>query len=182
MESLQATLYEKGIIKTIEELRFSVGIPGLRTLEILKIADIPTTLKAWIEKQKPLMGNVPLFSGIMQTISQLPKTAIVTSQNRQEMQDSFYKLNISHHFHTIVCADDTEKHKPNAEPLILALQLLDCNKEDAIYIGDSIYDMKCSIAAGVDFGLAAWGVSTTEPYHYARHFFKTPADILDVQF
>ncbi|WP_207667457.1 HAD family hydrolase [Clostridium sp. 1xD42-85] len=178
LEALQATLSENGINKTINELRFSVGIPGLRTLEILNIADIPTTLEAWLEKQKPFMSNVPLFDSVIEVISQLPKPAIVTSQNQKEMQAGFYQLDIAHHFQAIVCADDTEKHKPNPDPLNLALQLLACEKENAIYIGDSIYDMHCATAAGVDFGLAAWGVASTNNYPSARYIFETPFDIL----
>ena len=65
------------------------------TLEILNIADIPTTLETWLEKQKPFMSDVPLFNGVIDTISQLPKTAIVTSQNQKEMQAGFYQLDIA---------------------------------------------------------------------------------------
>lgn len=180
LKALQATLKEQGIEKDIDELRFSLGIPGLTTLEILNIADIPTTLESWLEKEKPFMKNVPIFDGIIGVIKELPKAGIVTSKTAEEMSHSFYLLNIDHHFHSVVCASDTEKRKPNPDPLELALKLLECKANEAIYIGDSIYDMKCANAAGVDFGLALWGARTTSGFENAKYIFENPKDILNL--
>ncbi len=62
LKALQATLKEQGIEKNLDELRFSLGIPGLTTLEILNIANIPTTLESWLEKEKTFMKNVHIFN------------------------------------------------------------------------------------------------------------------------
>lgn len=178
LTALQETLKEQGIEKEIDQLRFSLGIPGLRTLEILEVADIPTTLESWLIKEKPLMKNVPLFDGIIDVIKELPNKGIVTSQTFEELNQSFYLLNIDQYFHSIVSASDTHKHKPHPEPLELGLRLLNCEPEQAIYIGDSIYDMECALAAGVDFGLAFWGAKTTKGFEQAKYIFNTPKDIL----
>ena len=180
LQALQATLKEQGIEKSLDELRFSLGIPGLTTLEILNIADIPTTLESWLEKEKPFMKNVPIFEGIIEAIKALPKAGIVTSKTAEEMNHSFYLLNIDHHFHSVVCASDTEKRKPNPDPLELALKLLGCKADEAIYIGDSIYDMQSANAAGVDFGLALWGARTTSGFENAKYIFKNPKNILNL--
>lgn len=180
LKALQATLKEQGIEKNLDELRFSLGIPGLTTLEILNIADIPTTLESWLEKEKPFMKNVPIFEGIIEVIMALPKAGIVTSKTAEEMNHSFYLINIDHHFHSVVCASDTEKRKPNPDPLELALKLLGCKADEAIYIGDSIYDMQCANAAGVDFGLALWGARTTLGFENAKYIFENPKNILNL--
>ncbi|MGM0942669.1 MAG: HAD family hydrolase [Bacillota bacterium] len=179
LEALQSTLRQIGILKDIEELRFSIVIPGLRTLEILEIADIPTTLNTWLEKQKPFMKHVPVFQGMIEVIAKLPNTAIVTSQNKKELQAGFEKLNIAHHFQSVICADDTEKHKPNPEPLELALKILNCKASEAIYIGDSVYDLRCAKSAGVDFGLAYWGAKSKEGFEDANYIFTTPNELLN---
>ncbi|MFK9095225.1 HAD family hydrolase [Bacillus salipaludis] len=180
LKALQATLKEQGIEKDLDELCFSLGIPGQTTLEILNITDISTTLETWLEKEKPFMKNVPIFEGIIEVIMALPKAGIVTSKTTEEMNHSFYLLNIDHHFHSIVCASDTEKRKPNPDPLELALKLLACKAAEAIYIGDSIYDMQCANAAGVDFGLALWGARTTSGFENAKYIFENPKDILNL--
>jgi HAD superfamily hydrolase (TIGR01549 family) len=178
LQALQATLKEQGIEKNLDELRFSLGIPGLTTLEILNIADIPTTLESWLEKEKPYMRNVPIFKDIIEVIAGLPKVGIVTSKTAEEMNNSFYLLKIDHHFQSIVCASDTENHKPNPDPLELGLRLLGCKANEAIYIGDSLYDMQCANAAGVDFGLALWGARTISGFESAKYIFENPKDIL----
>ena len=79
-------------------------------MEILNIADIPTTLESWMEREKPLLKNVPLFEGIIEVIDQLPKMGIVTSKTAEEMDNSFYLLNIHQKFEVInCCASDTKK-------------------------------------------------------------------------
>ena len=178
LTALQATLQEQGIDKDLDSLRFSLGIPGLKTLEILNIADIPTTLESWMEREKPLLKHVPLFEGIIEVIDQLPKMGIVTSKTAEEMNSSFNLLNIHQKFEVIVCASDTTRHKPYPDPLNLGLSLLHCEPNHAIYIGDSIYDMRCAHAAGVDFGLALWGARSTEGFDEAQYIFETPGDIL----
>lgn len=178
LKSLQETLQEQGIKKNLDELRFSLGIPGLRTLEVLEIADIPTTLASWAQKERPLMNNVPLFNDILEVINLLPRKGIVTSQTTEELQNGYHLLNIDHHFEKLICADHTLKHKPNPDPLELALKLLECRSDEAIYIGDSIYDLKCAKSAGVDFGLAFWGAKALSGFEDADYIFKTPKDIL----
>ncbi|WP_054949739.1 HAD family hydrolase [Numidum massiliense] len=180
LKTLQATLSEQGIDKSLDELRFSIGIPGLSTLEVLNVADIPTTLALWIRKQKPLMKEVPIFADMIEVIEQLPKTGIVTSQTGAELRCGFNLLKVDHHFQAIVCADDTERHKPNPEPLELGLKLLRCRADEAIYIGDSVYDLQCAQSAGVDFGLALWGAKTTDGFESADYIFETPRDILNL--
>ena len=126
------------------------------------------------------MKNVPIFEGIIEVIMALPKAGIVTSKTAEEMNHSFYLINIDHHFHSVVCASDTEKRKPNPDPLELALKLLGCKADEAIYIGDSIYDMQCANAAGVDFRLALWGARTTLGFENAKYIFENPKNILNL--
>ena len=57
----------------------------------------------------------------------------------------------------IICADDTEKHKPNPEPLLKYMELSKTNNDDILYIGDSTYDMQCANSANVKFAFAKWG-------------------------
>lgn len=48
---------------------------------------------------------------------------------------------------------------------------------DAIYIGDTIYDMQCARASEVAFGLAVWGCHHKEKID-ADYYFDSPSDIL----
>ena len=46
---------------------------------------------------------------------------IVTSKTYQEYYSDFEPLGLADYFSTIVCADDTDEHKPQAAPLVAYL-------------------------------------------------------------
>ena len=82
---------------------------------------------------------------------------IVTSKTREEFAHDFCRFKISHYFKTIICADDTQEHKPNAVPLLKYVELSKTDHRKVLYIGNSKYDSKCAENAGIDFALAVWG-------------------------
>jgi len=105
---------------------------------------------------------------------------IVTSKTAQEVVDEFEPFGLSEYFQHIVSASDTEKHKPNPEPLLKCLDALQVAPEEAIYIGDSIYDFQCAKQAGAKFALAHWGAKSTIGFEEADYVFYEPKDILAI--
>ena len=101
---------------------------------------------------------------------------IVTSKTYQEYYSDFEPLGLADYFSTIVCADDTDEHKPQAAPLVAYLAKAHVSPENALYIGDSIYDIQCANNAGVDSGLVLWSNNVSNPIR-ADYYFKTPNDI-----
>ena len=61
------------------------------------------------------------------------------------------------YFDVVVGADDTERHKPDPEPVLHALELLGARPDDAAYVGDSPFDVRAARAAGVYAVAVAWG-------------------------
>ncbi len=55
--------------------------------------------------------------------------------------------------------EDTGRHKPLPDPVLEALRQLDAAPEDAIYVGDTAWDIRAGRAAGVVTGAALWGVA-----------------------
>jgi pyrophosphatase PpaX len=56
-----------------------------------------------------------------------------------------------------VTAEETERHKPNPEPLLLALEKLEAAPADAAYVGDSPFDIEAANAAGLRSIAVTWG-------------------------
>lgn len=52
-------------------------------------------------------------------------------------------------FHTTVCFEDTINHKPDPEPLLLAAKHIGVSPGEAVYIGDTLSDLKAARAAGM---------------------------------
>jgi phosphoglycolate phosphatase-like HAD superfamily hydrolase len=56
-----------------------------------------------------------------------------------------------------ISMDDTSRHKPHPEPLLLALEKLQVAPKQAVYVGDSRHDMQAGRAAGLRTVAALWG-------------------------
>ena len=63
----------------------------------------------------------------------------------------------------MVC-EDTERHKPDPEPIDKALWLLGSEAEKSLYVGDAVFDLLTSHNAGVDYCLVMW----TKTYQVER--------------
>ncbi len=164
LHSLQDTVaHMTGKRPEIESLSFALGITGKDALHRLGIAETSVSLSLWNKNMKKYMDTVCLFEAITDLLEQLTSLGyglgIVTSKTKEEFTHDFSAFGIDGYFKTIVCADDTDEHKPAPAPLIKYMELTNCNKNELLYIGDSAYDMECAMRAGTDFALAGWGAS-----------------------
>lgn len=144
----------------IEELEFALGITGEAAIKQLEISDIERTVDLWNDKLNKYKESVCVFNGIeelLKVLSQNHKLGIVTSKTKEEFEEKVTHFGLNKYFGVIICADDTEKHKPNPEPLLKYMELANAKNKETIYIGDSIYDMQCAKASKVDFAFAKWG-------------------------
>lgn len=82
------------------------------------------------------------------------KVAIVTSKNKSTAIRALELLGIKDYFDVIVTSDDVQNHKPHKEPVLSACDLLSISSNEALMVGDSIYD----IISGRDAGSKTCGV------------------------
>jgi pyrophosphatase PpaX len=102
------------------------------------------------------------FDGIPEMILRLRKRGarlgVVTAKIRPTMELGFEHVPLERSwFEVLVAKEDTDRHKPHPEPLMLALELMGAAAGDAIYVGDSPFDIRAAHAAGVTAAAAAWG-------------------------
>jgi len=64
---------------------------------------------------------------------------------------------LGHLFETVVGGDETEKHKPDPEPLLLAAERMGVDPSQAAYVGDSPFDVGAAKAAGMYAIAVTWG-------------------------
>ena len=57
----------------------------------------------------------------------------------------------------LVGAEDTERHKPDPEPVLEALRRLGASPDEAVYVGDSPFDIRAGKAAGAFAIAVGWG-------------------------
>ena len=104
---------------------------------------------------------------------------IVTSKARKGTLKGLHACGLEGLFGAIVTADDVDKHKPNPEPVLLALELLNAAADRTVFIGDSRFDLAAGRDAGVRTAAALWGPferCDLEPYN-PDYWLGTPEDI-----
>lgn len=107
------------------------------------------------------MDEIMPFSGIVDLLDVLEKAgipmAVVTSGQREVAEKLIHPSGISKYFKFLVCQEDTLKHKPDPEPVLLAAQKLGVRPEACLYIGDQPYDVISARSADMNVLGAVWG-------------------------
>jgi pyrophosphatase PpaX len=70
---------------------------------------------------------------------------------------AFNVLPIEHLFETVVGGDETQRHKPDPEPLLLAAHRLRAEPSECAYVGDSPFDIRAAKAGGMHAVAVSWG-------------------------
>jgi pyrophosphatase PpaX len=104
------------------------------------------------------------------------RLALVTSKRRVGALRGLRVLGLEAEFHVVVGADDCVRHKPDPEPVHVALRAMSVGADEAVFIGDSTHDLVAGRAAGVRTAAALWGpfpvadLLACEPDHAFRSF------------
>ena len=181
---LKDTLREiAGIEKTTEELLFTFGIPGEEALRLLGIPDPKAALVRWNVHIRKYWPTIDVFPGMRQALEGISagnpgSMGIVTSKTRLEYEVEFCRFDISRYLTVAVTANDTAAHKPAPDPLFKYMELTGATPGRTLYIGDSVYDMRCAKAAGVDGVLALWGAM--DPNVESTYRAAAPIDLLAI--
>lgn len=184
MLSLQETVKElRGEVMPLEKLYFSFGIPGIRAMEILDFPEPEKALKAWIRNYTACAERMgmPLFPGMREILGKLQESGfslgIITSKLREEYDDHFGKQGLLELFPCAVTSSDTSRGKPYPDPMLEYLRRTGAKPEEVLYFGDTVYDMDCARAAGVDQALVLWGCLEPDGVE-ATYRLEKPEDIL----
>jgi len=86
---------------------------------------------------------------VLKNLSEKYSLGIATSRVRTSIFESSKLGKLEKYFRAAVSYDDTIKHKPDPEPLLLAAQKLEAKPDECIYIGDVANDITAARAAGM---------------------------------
>jgi len=115
-----------------------------------------TFVRLFVEKADEIMNaNTNIYSEVYEIMPKLKakgfKTGIISTKYRYRIDGVLKREKLSDYFDTIVGGEDVKEHKPHPEGLLLAIEKLEINKEQAIYIGDSLVDAGAAKSADIDF-------------------------------
>lgn len=182
LHSLQDTVRQLlGRTVPLPDLQFAMFLPDAVSLRRLGIDDVRRGTQMRLEHFLRYLSTVSLFSGMRDTLTELKKRqfslGIITAETHPEWRAHAHRFQLEDFFDTIICAEDTSRHKPDPEPMRLYLQQTGASEKDVLFIGDSMADIQCAAAAGVDSGFARWSHPSMQ-LKEATYSFSRPADIL----
>lgn len=123
--------------------------------------DIQTLLSDYLQHQLSLIDvSIQLFPGVLDTLKHLKsrekKLAIVTSRRRISLERILNSTDTAQYFDVVVSPEDTDKHKPDPEPTLKAMSLLNAGTSRSVFIGDAQYDICSGASAGIDTVFVGW--------------------------
>ncbi|MEP6755654.1 MAG: HAD-IA family hydrolase [Chthonomonadales bacterium] len=89
-------------------------------------------------------------------------TALVTSKNHPEIANTLPRLGIDKYLTAVVTADDVANPKPDPESVVKALALCGAKPGEALFIGDTVHDIRAGQGAGVRTIGVLWGAGRRE--------------------
>jgi pyrophosphatase PpaX len=110
--------------------------------------------------------ELQLFPGIRELLEGLRdrgyKVGIVTSRTKDTTLRGLRRFGIEGLIDSLVTCNDTTKHKPDPEPALIGLQELDVKADEAVFVGDTMFDMGCAHNAGIKAVMVGWTLSVDQ--------------------
>ena len=157
-----ATREVLGIDAEDAELLAAVGGPGLEAQMAAFSPDrVDELVRVYRAHNIPLHDELQPCEGMEDVIVRLHedgvRLGVVTAKMRATAELAFTRLRVGHLFETLVGGDETEKHKPNPDPLLLGAERLGVDPMDCAYVGDSPFDIRAAKAAHMYSVAVTWG-------------------------
>jgi pyrophosphatase PpaX len=172
-----------------EQLGLTIGGQGIvAQMQALDADRADELLEVYKEHNDGLHEKLEAFDDLIALLPRLRaegrRLGIVTAKRHRTVDlalDRFPALRSD--FDTVVAHEDTDRHKPEPEPVLLAIDRLGGAPADAAYVGDSPFDIRAAKAAGAFAIGVGWGgihpderLLSEEPGAFVR----SPAELLDV--
>jgi pyrophosphatase PpaX len=134
-------------------------------------ADPAATSRAMLQtyrafQRQNLAKLIEAFDGMREALAGLRERGIalgvVTSKVEWAARECLEYYGLVEFLPVQVYHDDTERHKPDPQPLLFAASKGHLDPARCVYVGDSVQDMAAGRAAGMRTVGALWGPSTRE--------------------
>ncbi len=120
-----------------------------------------------------MVDHTELYPGVMEVLQKLRtdgcRTGIVTTKFHYRIEQILSKFNAPHLIDLIVGAEDVKIEKPDPEGLLWTIGKLGIDRDEVLYVGDSLVDAKTAANAKVQFAAVLTGTTTREAFADYNH-------------
>src|SRR5919204_278344 len=108
-----------------DELLAAVGGPGLeRQMRALAPDRVDELVHTYLEHNEPLHEQLSCCPGMDDVLVRLDREGrrlgLVTAKRRATVELAFERVPLGHLFEVVITGDETERHKPDPDPILLA--------------------------------------------------------------
>ena len=172
-----------------EELALSIGGQGIvAQMNAIDAEHADALLEAYRVHNDGLHETLEAFDDLLDVLPRLREEGrqlgLVTAKRHRTVALAFDRFPaLASAFDVVVAHEDTDRHKPEPEPVLLAVEKLGGSTQEAVYVGDSPFDIGAARAAGVFAVAVGWGGIHPDERLLAEEpdaFVRTPAELSSV--
>lgn len=157
----------RGCEENPDVIRSTFGEPLVMTLaKLFPGIPVEESLNIYRTFQREVFTDfVEVFSGMFELLEELKhqgyKLGLVTSRTKDTTWAGLEHYGMDKYFDAVITAGDTDKHKPDPAPILITLDRMGSLPEEAIMVGDTMFDLLCAQNAGVKSVIVDWSVTMT---------------------
>ena len=147
------------------EIRTWIGRPLIDVLEARYPGDgerLTADYRRWnLGHHDELIRPVPGIEQVLDALAERgTRVGVASSKLGPTVQLGLAAVGLGDRVDLVVGQEQTERHKPDPAPLLLAAQRLGVAPADTVYVGDSVVDVQAATAAGMPAIGVTWGAGT----------------------
>ena len=143
------TITKKEFDEKVWAKNFNETVKEYFSVPIKDILDYYDKIKEDFDK------NISTFDDVEKTLTELKKMGFIltvaTNSHKTFAKKTLKNTNLIEYFNLILCGDDVKNGKPEPDLLFKTLDELKLNREDVVFIGDSIWDKIAAERAEIEF-------------------------------
>jgi pyrophosphatase PpaX len=172
-----------------DELGLTIGGQGIvAQMQAIDLEHSEALLETYKTHNDGLHETLEAFDELLALLPGLKaegrKLGIVTAKRHRTVDLALKRFPaLAASFDVVVAHEDTGRHKPDPAPVLLAVEKLQGTPEEAVYVGDSPFDIGAAKAAGVFAVAVGWGGIHPDERLLAEEpdvFVRTPEELLRV--
>lgn len=145
-----------------EEIIAGIGLPLEVVIGREYPEEMPQMLKCYLEYNESITEtHFGIFLGIVPMLEKLKSMnipmGIVTAKRYENLTKALKISDFEQYFQCIVTKFDTEKHKPNPDPLLFGMKKLGLEEpHKVLYVGDAVFDVQAAKNGGFQSAIVGW--------------------------
>lgn len=176
---------ETGIQRSFEDVKQYFSMTGKQTMEALGF-DYEKVYPRWVQYVNEYEKGAEPFQGVKELLEKIQAKGVlqaaVSAKTKAQYDIDMQSEQLYLYMDDTVLFEDTTKHKPDPEPLLLSAQHLDLKPEEVLYVGDALADGLAAQNAGMDFAWAKWAGIEVKDMPQPTYLLLEPNDLFEALF